>query len=84
MYDPTYMLLLGGVDVLEVCGVAVGRLAVGRAAGLLPGRRRRCRRRHVGVELGGRRRRLRRVRRLGRAPVGAVLLVTLQNGKERN
>ena len=77
MDDLTHVLLLGGMDVLEVGRVAVRGLAVGSARVLTGGRRRRgC---HVGgVELlrGGRLGR--GVRSLGRAPVGAVLLVTLE------
>ena len=81
------MLLLGGVDVLEVCRgrVPVGRLAVGAAdrrvlTGCSGRRRRGCHAR--GVELLGGRRLGRRMRGLGRAPVGAVLLVSLEEREE--
>ena len=67
------------MNVLEVGRVAVRRLPVGTARVLTRGRGRCCRGCHVGgVELLGRGRLGRGMRSLGRAPVGAVLLVTLE------
>lgn len=70
-------MLLLRMNVLEVGRVAVRRLPVGTARVLTRGRGRCCRGCHVGgVELLGRGRLGRGMRSLGRAPVGAVLLVT--------